>query len=232
MRASLFITCFNDTLSPDTGRATVSLLERIGHEVEFREAQTCCGQMHLNGGYRDEARKLARRFVKVFHNAELIVCPSASCTGMVREGYPLLLGPDAGQVPGRVFELTELLHSRLPSSDTRGSFPQRVCYHPTCHSLRALGLGERPEQLLRTVPGLQLLPLKDADQCCGFGGTFAVKNPDVSAAMLSDKLGRIEDSGAEVVTAVDTSCLMQIQGGLQRRRSSVRAMHIAEILAR
>ncbi|HEX2588020.1 MAG TPA: (Fe-S)-binding protein [Gaiellales bacterium] len=232
MRASLFITCFNDTLSPETGRATVDLLERLGHEVEFREAQTCCGQMHLNSGYRDEARDLARRFVKVFHDAEVIVTPSASCAGMVRESYPLLLGSDAGDVPGRVFELTELLYDRLGVSDTGASFAERVCYHPTCHSLRNLGLGDRPEQLLRTVHGLELLPLEDADQCCGFGGTFAVKNADVSAAMLADKLDRIEESGAQVVTAVDNSCLMHIQGGLRRRRSSVRAMHIAEILAR
>jgi L-lactate dehydrogenase complex protein LldE len=232
MRASLFITCFNDTLSPETGRATVGLLERLGHEVEFREAQTCCGQMHLNSGYRDEARDLARRFVKVFDDAEVIVTPSASCAGMVRESYPLLLGSDAGQVPSRVFELTELLHDRLGVSDTGASFAERVCYHPTCHSLRNLGLGDKPEQLLGTVRGLELLPLKDADQCCGFGGTFAVKNADVSAAMLADKLDRIEESGAQVVTAVDNSCLMHIQGGLRRRRSGVRAMHIAEILAR
>jgi L-lactate dehydrogenase complex protein LldE len=232
MRVGLFVTCLVDALFPSVGQATVSLLERLGHEVEFREAQTCCGQMHLNSGYRDEARDLARRFVKVFHDAEVIVTPSASCAGMVRESYPLLLGSDAGDVPGRVFELTELLYDRLGVSDTGGSFAERVCYHPTCHSLRNLGLGDRPEQLLRTVRGLELLPLEDADQCCGFGGTFAVKNADVSAAMLADKLDRIEESGAQVVTAVDNSCLMHIQGGLRRRRSSVRAMHIAEILAR
>jgi L-lactate dehydrogenase complex protein LldE len=231
MRISLFITCFNDTLSPGTGVAMVRLLERLGHEVEFREQQTCCGQLHLNSGYRDEARALARRFVRVFDGAEVIVSPSASCVGTVRDAYPALLGDEAGSLPGRVLELTELLTGRLELGDVGASYPHAVCYHPTCHSLRGLGLGAGPERLLAGVRGLRLMELEDSGQCCGFGGTFAVKNADVSGAMLADTLDRIERSGAEIVTAVDTSCLMQIGGGLRRRRSPVGAVHIAEILA-
>jgi L-lactate dehydrogenase complex protein LldE len=231
VRISLFVTCFNDTLTPRTGAATVRLLRRLGHEVEFREQQTCCGQMHLNSGYPDAARRLAARFVRVFAGAELIVSPSASCVGMLRESYPRLLGSDAGEVPGRVLELTELLTGRLGLDQLGARFPHSVCYHPTCHSLRTLRLGDGPQRLLSRVAGLQLVDLPEADQCCGFGGTFAVKNAGVSGAMMADKLDCIERSGSEYVTAVDSSCLMHIGGGLRRRGSRVRAVHLAEILA-
>ena len=220
-RVSLFITCFNDTLFPATGRATVELLERLGCEVEFREDQTCCGQMHLNSGYREEALVLTERFRRVFAGAEAIVAPSASCAGHIRKLAP--------ELP--VWELTEFLTTVLGVGDVGARFPRRVCYHPTCHSLRELHVGGGPVSLLNAVDGVELVELEGADECCGFGGTFAVKNADVSSAMMEDKLDRIEASGAEVVTAADNSCLMHLDGGLRRRGSAVRAVHIAEILA-
>jgi L-lactate dehydrogenase complex protein LldE len=238
-RASLFITCLNDTLFPQTGRAVVTVLERLGVAVDFPLEQTCCGQIHFNTGYAQEAIPLVRRFVRAFADAEVIVSPSASCVGMVRDAFPQLARRSAdeslvaavdGLVP-RVLELTELLVDRLGVEDVGAHFPHRVSYHPTCHSLRALGLGERPLTLLRAVGGIDLVALPDAEQCCGFGGTFAVKNADTSVAMLSDKMRAVLDTGAEVITAADSSCLMQIGGGLQRQRAGVRAMHIAEILA-
>jgi L-lactate dehydrogenase complex protein LldE len=221
MKVSIFITCFNDTLFPGTGRAMVELLERLGHEVEFRPEQTCCGQMHVNSGYHDEGLALCRRMAGVFAGAEAIVTPSASCAGHVREHAP--------ELP--VHELCEFLTGVLGLDDVGASMRARVAYHPTCHSLRALALGDAPLRLLRAVRRLELVELDDADQCCGFGGTFAVKNADVSTAMLDDKLAAIVRSGADTVAAVDNSCLMQIGGGLRRRGSSLRVMHVAEILA-
>ena len=238
-RASLFITCLNDTLFPQTGRAVVTVLERLGVAVDFPLEQTCCGQMHFNTGYAQAAIPLIRRFVDAFDDAEVLLSPSASCVGMVRDNFSALArrSGDEGLVAAvdalvpRVLELTELLVDRLGVVDAGAHFPHRVVYHPTCHSLRALGLGERPLRLLGAVGGIDLVPLAGADQCCGFGGTFAVKNADTSVAMLSDKMRAVLDTGAEVVTAADSSCLMQIGGGLQRQRAGVRAMHVVEILA-
>jgi L-lactate dehydrogenase complex protein LldE len=221
VRVALFITCFNDTLFPDAGRAAVTVLERAGCAVEFRPEQTCCGQMHGNSGYEDAARPLVERFARVFAGAEAIVSPSASCVGFVRE-----------RLHGRpVYELTEFLVDVLGVEDVGASFPHRVTLHPTCHSVRALEVGDRPARLLRAVRGIELVELGEALECCGFGGTFAVKNADVSMAMLSDKLRHVLDTRAEVCTAVDTSCLMHIGGALRRQRAGVRTMHIAEILA-
>jgi L-lactate dehydrogenase complex protein LldE len=227
VRVALFITCFNDTLFPSTGRAAVELLERLGCEVGFPEEQTCCGQMHGNSGYQDDARPLARRFGRVFAGAEAVVTPSASCAGFVREQYPRLGEPFAG---APVYELTEFLVDVLGVEDVGASFPHRVAYHPTCHSLRALHVGERPLRLLRAVRGIDLVEPEEAAECCGFGGTFAVKNADTSMAMLSDKLRHLLDTRAEVCTAVDTSCLMHIGGALSRQRAGMRTLHLAEIL--
>ncbi len=239
MRIALFVTCLADTLFPEAGRATVRLLERLGHEVDFPEQQTCCGQMHFNSGYAREALPLARRFVRIFGDAEAVVCPSASCVGMVREGYARLadsagdaaLAEAASEVAPRVFELSELLVGELGVEDVGAYFPHRVTYHPTCHSLRALRVGDSPLRLLRAVRGIDLVELADATECCGFGGTFAVKNADTSAAMLADKLRHVLDTGAEVCAAADSSCLMHIGGGLARQRTGVRTLHLAEILA-
>jgi L-lactate dehydrogenase complex protein LldE len=222
MRVALFITCFNDTLFPQAGRATVQLLERLGHTVEFPAEQTCCGQMHFNTGYQREALPLIRRFVQIFGQAEVIVAPSASCVGMVREIYPLA---------PRVYELSEFLVHRLGLEDVGAYYPHRVTYHPTCHSLRSLRVGDAPLRLLRAVRGLDLVELAGAEECCGFGGTFAIKNADVSLAMLNDKLRNVLNTQAEVCAAADTSCLMHIGGALHRQRAGVRTLHLAEILA-
>ncbi len=237
MRISLFVTCLTDTLAPETGVAVVRVLERLGHEVEFRGAQTCCGQMHLNTGYRDEARRLARRFVRVFAEADIVVAPSASCVGTVREAYPALaegeaaLEREVAALAPRVLELSELLVGRLGVEDVAAAFRGRVTYHPTCHSLRALRVGDAPYRLLRAVRGLELVELPDATECCGFGGTFAVKNAATSNAILVDKTARILETRADVCCAVDNSCLLQIGGALSRRGSHVRTAHLAEILA-
>jgi len=241
MRVGLFITCLGDTLFPETGRATVTVLERLGHTVVFPEGQTCCGQMHANSGYADEAMPLVRRFVEGFGAAEVaaIVAPSGSCVAMVRHHYPRLaaeagdpaLEEAVARLAPRVFELTELLVNELGVEDVGASYPHRVAYHPSCHGLRTLRLGDAPLRLLRNVRGIELLELGEAEACCGFGGTFAVKNADVSAAMLADKVQAVRGAGAEVCTATDSSCLMHIGGALKRQRSGARAVHIAEILA-
>lgn len=239
MRIALFITCFNDTLFPQTGQAMVHLLERLGYEVDFPFAQTCCGQMHYNTGYQREAIPLARRFVEVFADAEVVVAPSASCVGMVRDLYPKVaeLSQDATliervrEVIPRVFELTEFLVYQLGLEDVGAYYPHRVTYHPTCHSLRVLHIGDAPLRLLRAVRGIDLVELPGAEECCGFGGTFAIKNADTSTAMLSDKLRNVLSTRAEVCSSADNSCLMHIDGALSRFRSGARAIHIAEILA-
>ena len=215
------------------------VLERLGHTVEFPLAQTCCGQMHYNTGYQKEAIPLVRRFVEMFADAEAVCVPSASCVAMMREHYELiaknendaaLLASVQSLLP-RIFEFSELLVNRLGVEDVGAAFPHSVTYHPSCHSLRMLHVGDGPLKLLRAVRGLTLVELPDREQCCGFGGTFSVKNADVSAAMLAEKDACVVATGAEVVTALDNSCLMQIYGGLHRSGSSVRTLHLAEILA-
>ena len=239
MRVALFITCFNDTLFPDTGIAMTRLLERLGCEVTFPFDQTCCGQMHYNTGYQREALPLIRHFVSVFGDAEIILSPSASCVGMVREQYPRaaaqfqdasLAAAVAALVP-RVYELSEFVTDVLKREDVGAYFPHRVTYHPTCHSLRGLRVGDKPLRLLRAVRGIDLVELPDASECCGFGGTFAVKNAETSQAMLADKLRAVLDTRAEIVCAADNSCLMHIGGALSRQRTGVRPLHLAEILA-
>ena len=239
MRVALFITCFNDTLFPETGKATVEVLERIGVEVDFPFAQTCCGQMHFNTGYQREAIPLVRRFVEVFGGYDAVVAPSGSCVSMVRELYPMAaeLAGDrtlAGRVDElgpRVFELSEFLVKEIGVTDVGAYYPHRVTYHPTCHSLRMLKVGGAPLELLGNVRGIDLVELSEAEECCGFGGTFAVKNADTSAAMLSDKLRHVLDTEAEVCAAGDNSCLMHIGGGLNRLRAGVGTIHLAQILA-
>ncbi|MFB9839198.1 (Fe-S)-binding protein [Actinoallomurus acaciae] len=239
MRIALFVTCFNDTLYPSTGKAVVTLLERLGHEVVFPAEQTCCGQMHYNTGYDRECGPLVRDFVKTCKPFDAIVVPSASCAGMVRENHVRVaravgdrdLAEETDRLAPRVHELTELLVDVLGVEDVGAYFPHRVTYHPTCHSLRALRVGDRPLRLLRAVRGIDLVELPDAAECCGFGGTFALKNPDVSAAMGADKVARIRQTGAEVVCAADNSCLAHIGGLLSRLRTGVRPLHLAEILA-
>jgi L-lactate dehydrogenase complex protein LldE len=237
VRIGLFVTCVNDLLYPGTGQAVVRILERLGHEVDFPEAQTCCGQMHANTGYRDEAVPLVRRFCQVFQGYDAVVAPSGSCVAMIRDSYPRLAEGDealsaaVAAVTPRVYELSELLVDVLGVTELGAVYPHRVTYHTTCHGLRTLRLGDRPQQLLRAVRGIDLVELPAADECCGFGGTFAVKNPDVSTAMLADKVRHVLDTDAEVLAAADNSCLAHISGGLGRLRTGVRSVHYAEILA-
>ena len=239
MRVALLVTCINDALYPETGKAVVGLLERLGVEVDFPAAQTCCGQPMVNTGYLDEAVPVVRTFVEAFAGYDAIVVPSGSCTGSVRHQHAMVarrsgdagLGQAVGEISPRVHELTEVLVDVLGVTDVGASFPHRVAYHPTCHSLRMLGVGDRPRRLLEAVRGLALVDLPQAEECCGFGGTFAVKNADTSVAMGADKARRVRESGAEVLVAGDNSCLMHIGGLLSRQRSGVRVMHLAEVLA-
>ncbi|MFC7304675.1 (Fe-S)-binding protein [Streptomyces monticola] len=243
MRVALFLTCVNDTLYPDTGRAVVKLLARLGVEADFPMAQTCCGQAHYNTGYRHRAEPLARHFAEVFGGYDAIVTPSGSCGAMVRELYPRMgeraraegrggeLAAVLAPVVPKTYELTEFLVDVLGVTDVGAYYPHTVTYHPTCHGLRSLGLGERPRRLLAAVRGLELRELPGADECCGFGGTFAVKNADVSAAMGLDKVRNAESTGAEMLCAADNSCLMHLGGTMTRLRTQLRPVHIAEILA-
>jgi L-lactate dehydrogenase complex protein LldE len=236
---SLFITCYNDTLFPETGKAVVTVLERLGHEVEFREAQTCCGQMHFNTGYAAEALPLMRRTIDVFRDSGPICVPSASCVSMMRDHYPKLaaeaedpaLHADVEAFLSRVCEFSELLVDKLQVTDVGATFPHKVTLHTSCHSLRSLHLADQPVRLLQAVRGLEFVALPRHDECCGFGGTFAVKNAEVSTAMGLEKVRSIHDTGASVCAAGDNSCLMQIGGLLHRQGAAVRCLHLAEILA-
>ena len=224
---------------PSTGKAVVKLLERLGVEVDFPEEQTCCGQMHFNTGYQRECVPLVRRFASAFAGYDAVVTPSGSCAAMVREYYGRLaevagdpgLGEEVAALAPRVLELSEFLVRRLGVTDVGAYYPHRVTYHPTCHSLRLLEVGDAPLELLRAVRGIDLVELPAARECCGFGGTFALKNADTSMAMLSDKVRHVLSTRAEVCVAGDSSCLAHIGGALSRQRTGVRTAHLAEILA-
>ncbi len=239
MRVALFVTCLADALYPQVGQATVALLERLGHDVVFPSQQTCCGQMHTNTGYGAMAVPLVRHHVEVFEEYDAIVAPSGSCVGSVRHQHAALarragdqaLADGAERVAAHTWELSEFLVDVLGVEDVGAYYPHRVTYHPTCHSLRMLRVDDKPLRLLRAVRGLDLVELPEADQCCGFGGTFAVKNADTSTAMLTDKMRNVLATRAEAVTAGDASCLMHIGGGLSRLRAGTRPVHLAEILA-
>ena len=230
MRIGLFVTCVADTMFPDAARATATILERLGHEVVVPAEQTCCGQMHMNSGYRREAVPLAERFLVTFGGFDAVVSPSSSCVGAIRELYPQLLELEH-PILERTMELSEFLVHRLGVVDVGAVYPHRVTYHPTCHSLRVTRIGDAPLRLLRNVADLELVELPHASECCGFGGTFSIKNSETSSAILADKCDAIESTVADVCTAVDGSCLLQIGGGLSRRGAAVRAVHLAEILA-
>jgi L-lactate dehydrogenase complex protein LldE len=237
MRVALFATCLIDALFPDAGKATVRILERLGQPVEFPLEQTCCGQMHTNSGYFEP--QLVRRYVDTFESYDAIVTPSASCAGAIRHQHAMIardahdeaLAARAQNTASKTYELSQFLIDVLETDDVGAYFPHRVTYHPTCHSLRMLGVGERPLRLLNRVRGIDLVALPREDECCGFGGTFSIKNPDVSAAMLADKMESVIETGAEVLCAGDRSCLMHIGGGLDRIRAGIRTLHLAEILA-
>ncbi|WP_345674930.1 (Fe-S)-binding protein [Yinghuangia aomiensis] len=240
MRTALFVTCVNDVLFPTSGQAAVGLLRRLGVDVDFPPGQSCCGQMHWNSGYRADTARLARHFVEVFGDYDAIVVPSASCGGVPAEAYALAarsvgdekLSRAVRALAPRVHELTTFLTDVLGVEDVGAYFPHTVTYHPTCHSLRASPLGDRPYRLLRAVADIDLVELPARDECCGFGGTFSVKNPAVSGAMNGDKARHVAGTGASVLAAVDNSCLMNIGGRLAKDGHTVRTMHLVEILAR
>jgi L-lactate dehydrogenase complex protein LldE len=239
LTVALFATCINDVMFPGTPKAVVSVLERLGCRVEFPLEQTCCGQMFTNTGYFDAAVPSVRNYVKAFSGYDYIVGPSGSCIGAVRHQHPMLaehagdpaLQAAVAEVVAHTYDFSEFLVDVLGVTDVGAYFPHRVTYHPTCHSLRVAKVGDRPYQLLSKVKGIDLVPLPDADQCCGFGGTFSVKNPDVSVAMGSDKARHVVDTGAEYLVTGDNACLMHIGGLLHRQSAGVRTIHLAEILA-
>jgi L-lactate dehydrogenase complex protein LldE len=224
---------------PIRGKQLCRLLNDLATKIVFPEEQTCCGQMHFNTGYQAEAMPLIRRFVEIFSRYDVIVSPSASCVGMVRDMYRFAaevnqdtkLANEVALLAERVYEFSEFIVNRLGVQDVGAYYPHRVTYHPTCHSLRGIRVGDAPERLLRAVRGIDYVPLVQSTECCGFGGTFAVKNADTSMAMLGDKIRHILDTRAEVCVAADNSCLMHIGGALHRQRSGVRIAHLAEILA-
>jgi L-lactate dehydrogenase complex protein LldE len=235
-KVALFIPCFIDQVLPRVGLDMARVLRRVGCELEFPADQTCCGQPGFNTGYWPEARAVAERFVRVFSHAETIVSPSGSCTAMVRNFYPELLAgsplrDQAAALGRRVFEFSEFLVKTLKLTDVGASFPYRVTYHDSCHAMRELGLKQEPRELLRHVRGLTLVEMRYTEDCCGFGGTFAVKYGMISAAMGESKAENVAATGAEFVVSTDSSCLLHIAGMLQQKYLGVRALHLASVLA-
>jgi L-lactate dehydrogenase complex protein LldE len=237
-RVQLFITCIIDTLFPDVGEATVAVLERLGLEVHFPQAQTCCAQPAYNGGFHAEARHVALRFMEVFEQSpDPIVCPSGSCAAMVVHGYADLFADDpknlarAKALAARTYEFSQFIVDVMGVTDLGAHFEGKVTYHPACHLTRHLHVTQAPKTLLTNVQGADLVPLPGAEECCGFGGLFAIKHGDISGAILDQKIANIAKTGAEAVVGCDMSCLMHIQGGLSRDRLPIRCKHLAEVLA-
>ena len=241
MKIALFSTCLGDSLFPDAHKATALLLARLGHEVIFPEAQTCCGQMHINTGYQEQSLPLIRTYADAFADPSIdcVVSASGSCVGAVREHHSRIAErfgtradrDGAAKASEKTYDLPEFLVDIAQTTELGSFFPHRVTYHSSCHGLRFLKLADRPYQLLRNVAGMELVELNNVEECCGFGGTFALKNAEVSQAMVSDKVRHIKDTQAEYVTGGDSSCLMNIAGALSRQRTGIRAIHLAEILA-
>jgi L-lactate dehydrogenase complex protein LldE len=238
MRVALFTTCLGDQFFPLVGESVVAVLRRLGVEVDFNPAQTCCGQPAFNSGFREEARQVAARVLDIYRDAEYVVSPSGSCTSMIRVFYPALFADDserlrqAEDLRGRVFEFSEFLVKVLKVEDVGASFRRRVTYHDSCHLLRELGIESEPRKLLGAVRGLEIVEMQDNRLCCGFGGTFAVKFPEVSVAMAEDKLRAAAGSGAEIIVANDSGCLMHLAGAIHRRGLPLQTMHLAELLAK
>ncbi|WP_040160753.1 (Fe-S)-binding protein [Nigerium massiliense] len=238
-RVALFATCVNEAMFPGTPKAVVQVLERLGCTVEFPSEQTCCGQVFSNSGYYDETLPLIHNYLRAFEGYDYIVTPSGSCTGSVRDQHPMLarrtgdadLVARVDAIVARTYDLPEFLVDVLGVTDVGAYFPHRVTYHPTCHSLRITKVGDKPYRLLEAVRGIEIVDLEDADRCCGFGGTFSMKNPDVSVAMAADKARHVGDTEAEFLVAGDNSCLLNIGGVLARQNSGTKPIHLAEILA-
>lgn len=237
VQVQLFITCLADQFFANVLKRMVVLLERLNVQVEFPEAQTCCGQPFFNTGFQSSAREMAKKWMDIFARTDgYIVSPSGSCVDMVRHHYPELFPvgsrehAQAQQLAARTFELTQFLVNELKVTDVGASFPHKVTYHASCHTLRGLGAREEPKTLLRNVKGLELIPLTDEETCCGFGGAFSVIYPEVSQAMLEDKIKHIQASGAEYVVALDPGCLMNIGGGLVKQKCNIQAIHLIDVL--
>ena len=234
-RVALMVTCLGDVFFPEVGVSIVRLLRRLGATVEFPPGQTCCGLPLFNSGYHTEARAVAARTVALFRDADNVVVPSGSCAWMVKHEYPGLmqdpaLKKDALRLAGRTYELSQFLVKVLGRRGFRATVGGRVTYHDSCHLLRGLHEAESPREILRTLEGVEFVELPGADECCGFGGSFAVRLPEVSSQILAKKLENVEATGAACLIACDAGCLMQMGGGLRRRRSRVRAVHLAELL--
>ncbi len=236
---ALFATCANDVMFPDTPKAVVTVLERLGCRVEFPMGQTCCAQIFTNTGYFDEALPPVRNFVATFEGYDYVVAPSGSCVGAVREQHPMLAQYDGdtglqgrvADIVAKTYELSELLVDVLGVTDVGAYFPHTVTYHPTCHSMRVAKVGDRPMRLLQAVKGITIADLADAERCCGFGGTFSLKNPDISTAMAADKARHVADTGAEYLVTGDNLCLLNISGILERQHAGIKPIHLAQILA-
>ncbi|MDA3789671.1 MAG: (Fe-S)-binding protein [Desulfobacula sp.] len=234
---TLFIQCLVDSLYPEVGHAMAHVFEKLDIPVYIPLNQTCCGQPAFNSGYRKEAGKAAKRFIEIFENADTIVCPSGSCVDMVKHQYPNLFKDGslwkkrAKAISKKIFELTEYLVDVLGIKDVGACFKGKVTYHDSCHLLRNLGVADQPRKLMSHVRDLEVIEMKDSEKCCGFGGTFSVKYPDISTAILEEKVNNIIATGADAVVGCDISCLMNIQGMLSRRNSQIKALHIAQILA-
>jgi len=235
--ATLFIQCIVDGMYPEVGEAMVRLFQRLGITMDYPENQTCCGQPSFNSGYRKEAAKAAKHYIETFENAGTIVCPSGSCVSMIRNHYPELFEDEPGwreraeRVGKRTFELTEYLVDVLGFKNTGAYFNGKVTYHDSCHLNRYLGVSSQPRELIRRVAGLTFVEMEASDKCCGFGGAFSTKYPDISTALVKEKVQNIVDSGADAVVGCDMGCLMNIQGYLNRHNYPVRVMHIAQLLA-
>jgi L-lactate dehydrogenase complex protein LldE len=236
MKVSLFITCLADQLYPEVGESVVRLLSRYGCEVDFPEQQTCCGQPAFNSGYQNEAREVARNMIRAFEHSDYVVSPSGSCTGMVHHYYPQLFADEpewllrAEQLVEKTYEFSQFLVNVIGVTDIGASFNSKVTYHPSCHAMRLLGVREEPGTLLAHVKGLELIDLPKKEDCCGFGGTFAVKMADMSEAMVCEKAGNVCSTGAEVLVGTDMGCLMNIGGALNKDNKPIRVMHLAQLL--
>ena len=234
---TLFVQCLVDGLYPEVGEAMLTLFHRLDIQVNCPMDQTCCGQPAFNAGYRKAARVAAKRFIEIFEDAEWIVCPSGSCVNMVKNHYPDLFENDtawaerAKKVGQRTFELSQFLVDILEIEDVGASYKGKITYHDSCHPLRGLGVSDQPRRLIQHLKHAEFIEMKDSDRCCGFGGTFSIKYPDISTAMVDDKIRNIIESGADTVTGCDISCLMNIQGRLSRMGSPIKVLHIAQLLA-
>ena len=234
---SMFIPCIVDLFLPDIGKATYRLLKKLGLTPVYHAEQTCCGQPALNAGYTDQAREVAKHFIKVFENDDVIVSPSGSCVCTVKHHYPQLLAHEpqwlarAQAVAGKIYELTQFMVDVMGVTDCGTSFAGRVAYHESCHVLRGLGVSQQPKTLIAGVTGAELVPLRFAEGCCGFGGAFAVNYPDISRAMVEEKCENYIDSGADLLLLCEPGCLLNIGGYLRRHHPDKKVMHMAQFLA-